>query len=297
MFNFRIFYLFNIFIGVHISVSSAALLASGLVNKKYEELSDQFQSQFSKKAFSFYSQKNEWSHAESKYFIFHYASKIQMLKAYKEANFYLKIISQDCQLSRIPKGKKFNIWLFKSDSDWNTFCLNAGIGFVGGFAPHNGREFLANFSHLGRKGSGLFAHELTHVVLRRKHKKTIPIWFNEGFAEYEADQAYARYKKVQVRADYRKTGNESVIELSSLVGYKKYPSNEYGRNSRSIFYTHSEILTRLLIGKYGLKKFNLLGNALVGGMPFKLAVKEVLKINNLAKIEKEYIRLAKKHVR
>lgn len=249
-------FIFAISLIIFFHCYSALTTIIGIEERKSHEISDQFRSNYSLIAEEYAPSSSGWKHAESRYFIFHYSLKSHLIKMEKEATFYLKIISKDLGLKKIPEGPKFHVWLFKNDKTWNNYIYQLKMKNIAGFAPHNRREFFASFAHLGRPGSGLFAHELTHVLLGHAYGKSIPLWFNEGFSEYEADEAYARFKRVKVSSTYQDIPSiQSIFSLSQILEYKQYPENSKEQPyAKTLFYLQSEVLIRDLIQQGGLKK-------------------------------------------
>ncbi len=93
-----------------------------------------------------------------------------------------------------------------------------------------------------------FPHELTHLIFREiANRSTIPLWLNEGLANYEASLTSVS-NELLVR--YITKGRH--ILLGDLLRMTDYPE---GKEIRELFYAQSQKLVAFLITQHGRKKF------------------------------------------
>lgn len=272
------------------------MIAPGLIEKDWSQLSDHFASRTRLIAINIKFDNSGWKHAESDYFIYHYVNKTQLIKAYNESTFYLRTAFTDLQLKEMPgEYDKFHIWIFPADTQWVQFCMKVRHNpRSSGFTTHQYREFYGNFAKLGRNASNILAHEIAHVVIGNLMNKKVPTWLNEGFASYEGDEAYARYKNVRVNSEYFDTHNETVIPFNELVSIAEYPQSRYGKNEKALFYNHAELLVRIFIDQYGLKKFAQFVTLLKEKEDVKDAMRDAFGIQDINAFAKRYEESAQK---
>ncbi len=273
--------------------------APGLEEKEQTEITDHFSSVLSVQALATPPSKKGWRHAESKYFVFHYGNTNHLLRVYKEADFYLKAISKELQDDQFEPKYKFHIWIFINMEQWMIYSKKVEHDpHSAGFAPHNAREFFANFDLMGREGSNLFAHELTHALTFQIIGQQTPRWYSEGLAMYEEDRVYARYKKVAVTEKYMRINNRTIVDLSTLVAAtNNFPESGYGGNASQLFYNHSELLVTLMVKEYGLSKVIDIGKLLNNNMTFEDAFKAITKEKDLETLKCKYQKEADKKIR
>jgi len=93
-----------------------------------------------------------------------------------------------------------------------------------------------------------FPHELTHLIFKDvAGKNTIPLWLNEGLANYEASLTSISN---ELLAKNIKQGTH--ILLGDLLRISNYPE---GKEARELFYAQSEKLVEFLITQCGREKF------------------------------------------
>jgi len=107
-----------------------------------------------------------------------------------------------------------------------------------------------------------FPHELTHLIFRDiAGKSTIPLWLNEGLANYEASVTSVSN---DLLVKYIKEGTH--ILLGDLLRIGTYPE---GKKMRELFYAQSEKLVEFLITQHGRKKFRKFCDLILKDKSFK----------------------------
>ena len=126
------------------------------------------------------------------------------------------------------------------------------IGFnaelVGGFVPNYKEKemFLCTLSDAYLALT--FPHELTHLIFRDiAGESTVPMWLNEGLANYEANVTSISNDFLIKQIKYGRH-----ILLGDLLRMSRYPE---GKKMRELFYAQSEKLVEFLITQHGRKKF------------------------------------------
>ena len=204
-------------------------------------------SDFSKKLLD----KGNWFVRETEHFSIYYRDKTQSKIVSDKAEYYFEKISYDLGYEgEIKWDRKCQVYIVEDADKWKSFLKNIGFNaeLVGGFVPNYGEKemFLCALS----EGylAVTFPHELTHLIFSDiAGSSTIPLWLNEGLANYEASVTSLSNN---VLVKYIKEGRH--ILLGDLLRMARYPD---GKDTRELFYAQSEKMVEFLITQYGRKKF------------------------------------------
>ncbi|MBU0758892.1 MAG: hypothetical protein KKA34_00830 [Candidatus Omnitrophica bacterium] len=195
--------------------------------------------------------KGNWYRKETENFVIYYRDLEQAKIISDKAEYYFEKIAYDLGYEdEIEWKDKCQVYIVENADKWRDFLKDIGFNpeLVGGFVPNYEEKemFLAVLSdgYL----AVTFPHELTHLIFREiAGQSTIPLWLNEGLANYEANLTSISNKLL---VKYMKQGNH--ILLGDLLRMSNYPK---GKEMRELFYAQSEKLVEFLIAQYGRKKF------------------------------------------
>ena len=115
----------------------------------------------------------------------------------------------------------------------------------------------------------LLVHELTHIILKRLYPAGLPVWLNEGIAEYEEYKA-GEYIKQARFLQPREINRKSFFKIDELVSIESIPCDRLYS-----FYLQSRRLVAFLYEEQGKNKFLEFVKLTSQGYPFKNAVIEV----------------------
>ena len=210
-------------------------------------------------------EKGEWFVRETEHFSIFYRDNSQAKIVSDKAEYYFEKIMYDLGYeNKIKWDKKCQVYIVENADKWKRFLK--GIGFdpdlVGGFVPnYKEREmFLCTLSEAYLAAT--FPHELTHLIFREiAGNSTIPLWLNEGLANYEASVTSISNKLLIKQI---KQGRH--ILLGDLLRMGDYPE---GREMRELFYAQSEKLVEFLIVQHGRKKFRRFCDLILKDRSFK----------------------------
>ncbi len=237
-----------------------------LVEKPWEQISDQRLFEAGKIALG--ERPSDWHHAETEHFVVHFHKRPDALKVMRLAEFYYEQIKTDLQATQDRFDRKNHVFLFEKKKDWHRFVADVKVeAWAAGFSMRS-ELFMDSREGDGDFASGRFAHEMTHCVFYRFVPKRIPMWLNEGFAEFESGNAYAKFKG-------NGGGNHSgaaSFPLKKLLEATAYPTKE---NEIQEFYRTSERLVRFLLTKLDRSRFVPLVMKLADGAKLETAVVEV----------------------
>jgi hypothetical protein len=213
-----------------------------------EELSDRNVSRMGDTALNLKDIK--WEHGESDHFIFHTETGFLPLQLAVVAEWSYAEIKKDLDISRDLFERKGHIYVFLNEQVWRAFVGNGKLEpWTGGWCT--GRElFFQSRPHFRFQGTTL-PHEMTHLVMHRFLKGDIPLWLNEGFAEFEGIRLYRTYLRVR---NYTLTNiqdrlnRDQYIPLKDLTSAVDYPKT---RDEVTAFYVESHMLIGFLCDQHG----------------------------------------------
>lgn len=213
-----------------------------------------------------------WKHARTGNFIFHYRKKSDMKKlADNSEKMYAKITSDLSSNKR--SDSEIDIYVMDDEHRWKRFISKFGMGpNIAGFA--SGEEIFLYLDWGSTKYRAfslrLLAHELTHIIFHRIYGGSIPLWLNEGFAEYQEDKVSSYIKQAKY-SDHKEMNTSSFYDIDDLVEIEIKPSG----NKSEAFYLQSKRLVGYIYNKYGKEKFLVFTDKMCKGYEFKDVVMEL----------------------
>ena len=216
------------------------------VQKSWDKLSHKKLLEYGQKVFV--PDPYAWQHAETEHFVFHYHELENAQKVGQFAEAYYQQIKGDLGILQDRLQRKNHAFIFNDEAAWKQFTAQIKIeGWASGFAS---RTELFLFNPKGaRFAIGSLGHEITHCIFYRFVSNPVPLWLNEGFAEYESSHAYAQIKGLDDRR-FPGYGPGSHYPLPELLRATKYPKERVGE-----FYGASERLVRFLLTKQDRRRF------------------------------------------
>jgi hypothetical protein len=186
----------------------------------------------------------QWKHAETEHFIYHFVSNYIATPASSEAEVLYQVIAQELKRERPAGDTKSHIYFFESPADWQQFQSVGHLEKWSGGIHSQGSLFLQRSPNYKFSGTTL-GHEIAHLVLHRYYPDGIPSWLDEGFAQYVSKCAHATYKRTRgfdARPRSQAIAPGDLIPVASLVAMTQPPSDRV-----DTFYDESERLVRFLV--------------------------------------------------
>jgi len=231
----------------------------------------------------------EWKHAETDHFIYHFTHSYVATPISLEAEFYFRVISEELGKELAPgTPDKAHIYVFEKPEDWKRFQVAGHLEpWTGGI--HSGGSLFIQRNPEYKFANNSLGHEIAHLVLYRFYRNTIPLWLNEGFAEYTSRIAHASYERARnynAHARSPSVEGDQLIPLLQLTGMNDYPEDK----AVHAFYRESERLVRFLISTDRDAFVGLL-NALSSGDTFgsALSYNYGSRFFDVAALEKEFV--------
>lgn len=215
----------------------------GIAEVKWEALSDRNLSSLGTAALRI--RPGDWKHAESTNFIYHFFQGFIATATSVEAEFYYRVISKELDRDTTQWERKSHIFIFERPEDWAIFQKLGSLDRWTG-ALHSGHElFIQRDPGSKFKGSSL-GHEVAHLVIHRFFGAGVPLWLNEGYAEYASSRAYASYHRARgyaAKPYSNAVAMSQFIPLERLTNLAAYPESP---GEVAVFYDQSHRLVRLL---------------------------------------------------
>jgi tetratricopeptide (TPR) repeat protein len=175
---------------------------------------------------------------------------------------------------KLPEKKPVSIIAFRDEQEYAPYRLRAGTASY--YMPMPGRDFIV-LQDLSQEHLPYLLHEYTHVVIHQAGMK-LPVWLNEGFAEF-----YSTMKPVggkilvgRVIPGRLEVAEAGLVSLREILN-TGYQSSDYNETSRlGTFYAESWALVHML--KFNPRyapKFDRLLDAIGRGDPSVQALEEV----------------------
>lgn len=200
------------------SCTGFAISEDTLVEKTWEKLSDREVSDWGEAALAI--NPTKWKHGEAAHFIIHYFRHGQLI-ATRSEKFYTRIREFFGNRPDQLPGHKSHIFAVHDPADWRALIQKLEL-LESLRGVTRGNEFFyftqgerSEFDYEGR----VQAHEMTHLIFNRFFVGRLPLWLNEGVAEYFAQRTNV--------AEFRRYMRDSRrFNLDKLFAAKGYPENQ-----------------------------------------------------------------------
>ena len=241
-----------------------------LVEKPWEQITDKQLFEPGKIALG--ENPSKWHHAETEHFVIHFHKRIDAQKVARQAEFYYEQVKRDLMADKDRFDRKNHVFLFEKEEEWHQFVADAKfMDWAAGVSSRSELYFLSR-QGAGDFAAGTLAHETTHCVFFRFVPRRIPMWLNEGFAEFESGNAYAKFKGIGGGNRGSGRGGASGFPLQKLLASTEYPKETEEVHE---FYRTSERLVRFLVTKLDRNRFVPLVLKLADGVPLDKALLEI----------------------
>ena len=188
----------------------------------------------------------EWRHAETDHFIYHFIHSYVATPISVEAEFCFRVIAEELgPETSAGLVAKSHIYIFEKPDDWKAFQADARLEPWTGGIHSRGSLFIVR-DPAYRFADNSLGHEIAHLMLFRRYQHPLPRWLDEGFAEYTSRVARASYQRARnyVAAPHSPSVPPGqFIPLAQLVAMVDYPP----ASQISAFYHESERLVRFLV--------------------------------------------------
>lgn len=229
--------------------------------------------------------KFNWLHAHTTHFVIHYERKIFAAKVARQAEFFYSFIAQDLKSAEDRVPNRSHIFIFRDEKDWKHFISEYEVSIEWAFSMVNGMMMYLQQADSSGESSAVLGHEMTHLVFNRFYPGRIPVWLNEGTAEWYGEFAYAAYKgiKKSKRQVFRRIN--TVYPVESLLAMSTYPADPL---AVSAFYQTSKFLVGYLQLNYPPEKFEPFLSEMANGGDVASALQKHYDIASLEEFSKAF---------
>lgn len=265
---------------------------NGLQEVPFPQLTQKDQNPLGAKALAI--QAEGWKHAETEHFIYHYQRSFVATPVAMEAEFHFRVVTKELSRPDVPWPQKAHIYIFEQPEAWESFQSAGQLEQWTGGIQSGGSLFIVR-NPAYRFTDNSLGHEVAHLVLHRMHGDKIPLWLNEGFAQYVSKGAHASYQRARGYLSKPWSNGVAADKLFPLatLATMSYPAADKIRP----FYDQSERLVRFLVASDKPKFLELL-DLLASGQSFESALSRTnaVAFPTVAALEEKFAVYASKDV-
>lgn len=227
----------------------------------------------------------KWLHAHTTHFVIHYERKIFAAKVARQAEFFYNFIAQDLKSAQDRMQHRSHIFIFRDEKDWKYFISDYEVSIEWAFSMVNGMVMYLQQADSSGDSSAVLGHEMTHLVFNRFYPGRIPVWLNEGTAEWYGEFAYAAFKgiKKSKRQVFRRIN--TVYPVESLMAMSTYPADPLAVRA---FYETSKFLVGYMQLNYPPEKFEPFLADMASGAEAEASLQKHYGVPSLAEFSKAF---------
>jgi hypothetical protein len=239
---------------------------NALTEVEFSQLSQRDPNPLGEKALAIH--PDQWKHAESEHFIYHFVHSYVATPVSVEAEFHYRVIGKELERDQLTTDIKSHIYIFERPEEWQQFQVFGHLEqWTGGI--HSAGSLFIQRNPAYKFTNNSLGHEIVHLVLHRFYTDGIPCWLDEGLAQFISKDAHASYQRA--RGYISKPHSDSIapgdmIPLPALIAMTHPPSEQV-----HTFYNESERLVRFL-DSTDKPSFLKLLDALARHQPFETAL-------------------------
>ena len=256
---------------------------NSLPEVEFSSLSQRDPNPHGEKALAIHPEK--WKHGETDHFIYHFVNSYVITPISVEAEFHYRVVTKELQ-RELPGDIKSHIYVFERPADWQQFQSVGRLEKWTGGIQSQGSLFLLR-DPANKFSNNTLGHEIAHLILHRFYSDGIPLWLNEGFAQYVSKGAHASYQRARgyvAKPHSQAIAAQDLIPLGMLVGMTQVPNDKV-----ETFYDESERLVRFL-AYTDKSNFLTLLDALARHQPFESTLLRVygVRFGSLTNLEEKF---------
>jgi hypothetical protein len=258
--------------------------SSSLPEIEFSQLSQRDPNSLGEKALAIHPE--QWKHAETDHFIYHFVHSHVATPVSVEAEFHYRVIAKELERDQPAGDVKSHIYIFERPEEWQQFQVFGNLEpWSGGI--HSAGSLFIQRNPAYKFSNNLLGHEIVHLVLHRFYADGIPCWLNEGFAQFISKDAHASYQRAR---GYVSKPHSDAIAPQDLIPLSVLTAATHPFSDRvHIFYDESERLVRFLAAT-DKPAFLALLDALARHQPFESALPRSYpgKFANTASLEEKF---------
>ena len=261
----------------HLSILSISILcaatasaqlneSSSLAEVEFSQLSQRDPNPLGDKALAIHPE--QWKHGETEHFIYHFVHSYVATPVSVEAEFHYRVIAKELEREQPAGDVKSHIYIFERPEEWQQFQTFGQLEPWSGGIHSMGSLFVQRDPSY-KFSNNLLGHEIVHLVMHRFYPDSVPLWLNEGLAQFISKAAHASYQRARgyiAKPHSTAIAASELIPILKLIGLTQVPSDNV-----TTFYDESERLVRFL-ATTDKRSFLVLLDALARHQPFEIAL-------------------------
>lgn len=210
--------------------------------------------------------KFKWKHLQTEHFILHHDQKMFAAKVARMGEQFYAAISDDLPnlRDRIAPARS-HVFIVRDARDWQGIVANSpNLQSWAASVVHGNVMWLQETGTATADQMNTLAHEMTHLVFNRFLPVRLPLWLNEGLAEYYGEFAYRAAKGMGQSRGNAFRPLKRWTPLAELLTATTYPVDP---EAAALYYTTSKYLTGYLLLKLPRPKWDAFFARLLAGDP------------------------------
>jgi len=234
----------------------------------------------------------KWKHLQTEHFVLHYNHKMFAAKVARMGEQFYDAISADLPSleDRISPARS-HIFIFRKHKDWKQLVQQTpGVDSWAASFVSGQTMYLQEVGKTTSKKMKLLAHEMTHLVFNRFLTVRLPLWLNEGLAEYYGAFAYRAAKGMgqSKRNTFRPL--RKWMPLPLLLQSTSYPMDP---SEVTAFYTTSQYVVGFLLIKLPREKWDVFFGRVLAGEQALPALLDTYGWADIEAVEKDFATFAR----
>lgn len=233
-----------------------------------------------------------WKHLQTEHFVLHHDQKMFAAKVARMGEqFYVAISGDLPELRDRVAPARSHVFIFRDPRAWKAI-----VAGTPGLEPWAASFVRGNAMYLQETGTAAsdtmdtLAHEMTHLVFNRFLPVRLPLWLNEGLAEYYGEFAYRAAKGMGQSKGNAFRPLRKWTPLSDLLNTTAYPVEP---TEVASFYATSKYLVGYLLLKQPRGKWDAFFARLLAGEPARPTLLDAYGWADVAALEKAFAAFAR----
>ena len=233
-----------------------------------------------------------WQHLQTAHFVLHHDQKIFAAKVARLGEQFYEAISADLpNLADRVTPARSHVFIFRDPRDWQRI-----VAGTPGMEAWTASFVRGQVMYLQETGTGVadkmetLAHEMTHLVFNRFLPVRLPLWLNEGLAEYYGEFAYRAAKGMGQSKSNAFRPLRAWTPLAELLDATAYPADP---TDVARFYATSKYLVGYLLLKQPRERWDAFFARLLAGDPARPALLETYGWADVGAAEKAFAAFAR----
>lgn len=234
----------------------------------------------------------KWKHLQTEHFILHHDQKMFAAKIARMGEQFYDAISTDLPSlqDRIFPARS-HIFVFRDPRNWKTVVSQSpGVETWAASFVRGNAMYLQETGTATSDKMDTLAHEMTHLVFNRFLSVQLPLWLNEGLAEYYGEFSYRAAKGMGQSKGNAFRPLKTWTPLTHLLHATAYPTDIV---DVSHFYATSKYMAGFLLLRLPREKWNAYFSRVLAGENALSALLETYGWADIEALEKDFSRFAR----